>query len=294
MPHRPQNSLTFLTLLCAALLSPGTVVHAAPPAIGKMPADLLVAHKAVYDIDLIATHSGSQIINISGQMVYEWAPSCEAWVTDHRFKLFYEYADTPGLRVMSDFSTYESFDGSKFNYASRRHRDGELFQEIRGHADLDKAGDGKALYIMPEKIKYDLKKGTVFPIGHTLELIRHAKAGDKFYNAEIFDGSDEDGPVEINTFIGKAAHAPKDVVDNAKVDSSLLKSRAWNVRMAFFPLKDDESISDYEMSLIFHENGVISDMEIEYADFSVRQKLVSLEKIPAHSCGSTPSSPKKP
>lgn len=253
----------------------------------------LAAHKAVYDIDLVATHSGSQIINIRGQMSYEWKPSCDAWLTDHRFKLYYEYADAPGMRIISDFSTYETFDGKRLDYTSRRQRDGEMYQELRGSADVTDKG-GRATYTMPDKLKYELAKGTLFPVSHTLELIKHAQAGDRFYNAEIFDGSDEDGPIEINTFIGKPAQVGKDLLANSKIDASLLKGKMWNVRMAVFPEKEQEEESDYEMNLSFHENGIISDMLIEYDDFSVRQKLVSLQAIPADSCDPGVPIPKKP
>ena len=78
--------------------------------------EALVPHKALYDISLVATRSGSQVVNISGQMFYEWKPTCEAWITDHRFSLFYEYADSPGMRITSDFSTHETYDGNLFNY----------------------------------------------------------------------------------------------------------------------------------------------------------------------------------
>lgn len=281
-----------LSILLVSALSVPAAASAAPP---DAIASALAPHKAVYDIDLVATHSGSQILNISGQMTYEWKPSCDAWVTDHRFKLFYEYADAPGMRITSDFSTYESFDGKSFNYSSRRQRDGEMYQEIRGHADAGPKG-GKAVYSMPEDMSYDLAAGTLFPIGHTVELIRRAEAGDKFYSAQIFDGSDEEGPIEISSFIGKSAKAEKTSSD--KIDADLLKSPAWNVRMAVFPVKDQEEESDYEMSMVFHRNGIISDMLIEYDDFSVKQKLVSLEKVSAHSCGSSsetaPETPKKP
>ncbi|PZQ47421.1 MAG: DUF1849 domain-containing protein [Micavibrio aeruginosavorus] len=258
------------------------------PAAQAAPADAalakgLVAHKALYDIDLVATHSGSQIINISGQMVYEWKPSCEAWVTDHKFKLFYEYADSPGMRINSDFSTYETFDGKDFNFTSRRERDGQMYQEILGHANVDATG-GKALYRMPQAIKYDLSKGSLFPMGHTLQLIKHALDGDKFYSAQVFDGSDEEGPIEINSFIGKPAQGIKGITKSPKIDESLLSGKAWNVRMAVFPVKDKEEESDYEMDMVFHENGIISDMLIEYDDFSVKQKLVALERLPAESC----------
>ncbi len=248
----------------------------------------LVPHKALYNVQLVATHSGSQILNISGQMIYEWKPSCDAWVTDHRFKLNYEYADSPGMKITSDFSTFESADGKNFDFTSRRQRDGDLYQEIRGRADNDidaKKHGGKAFYSLPENLTYDLTPGTLFPMGHTLALLDSAKAGKKFFSASVFDGSDEDGPIEINAFIGKKVDPLAAITDFKNIDKDLLKGPAWNVRMAVFPLSNQEESSDYEMSLVFSENGIISDMLIEYDDFSVTQKLVALEKIPAQGCG---------
>lgn len=248
----------------------------------------LVPHKAVYDIDLVATHGGAQIINISGKMSYEWKPSCEAWVTDHAFELFYEYADSPGMRINSDFSTYETFDGKQFSFTSRRSRDGEAYQEIRGSA---RGGDGKgsADYTMPENLSHDLLPGTLFPMGHTIKLINHARAGDRFYLAQVFDGSDEEGPIEINTFIG--GKAKSGAAKGKSIDESLLKGEAWNMRMAMFPGDSQEEESDYEMDLVFHDNGIISDMLIEYDDFSVSQKLISLEKLPEAACAGENTAP---
>lgn len=58
----------------------------------------------------------------------------------------------------------------------------------------------------------------------------------------------------------------------------------WAVRMAFFPNADTGALSDYELTMDFLENGIISDMKIDYADFSVSQKLVALEKIKSDLC----------
>ncbi len=257
------------------------MAEAAPPA-------GLVPHKALYNIELVATHSGSQILNVSGQMAYEWTPSCEAWVTDHKFDIFYEYAELPGMRIASGFSTYESFDGRDFHFNSRRSREGEMYQQIRGYASIKPGRAGKAVYSQPEDIRYDLAAGSLFPMGHTVELIKRAKAGDKFYAAQVFDGSDEEGPIEISSFIGKEASRGEKTArkKEAKVDSVLLGGRAWNMRMAVFKGDQDEEESDYEMSMVFHENGIISDMIIEYDDFSVRQSLLALEKLEAPSCPS--------
>ena len=42
--------------------------------------------------------------------------------------------------------------------------------------------------------------------------------------------------------------------------------------MAVFPTLSDTATAEYEMTMVFHENGVVSDMHIDYHSFSVRQK----------------------
>jgi len=250
----------------------------------------LQPHKALYDINLVATRSGSQIINIKGKMFYEWKPSCDAYITDHRFKLHYEYSDNPALLITSDFSTFESFDGDAFSFSSRRKRNQDLYEEFRGNANLTQDG-GEVIYKIPEtEAPLTLNHNSYFPMGHTLEMVRKAKAGQKFFNAVVFDGSDDEGPVEINTFIGAPVNVMSEIAPSKALDMTLLNNKAWHVQMAVFPTMDKTETSDYEMKMVFHENGVISDMLIDYEDFSVTQKLVALEAI----TGENPQSCQKP
>lgn len=247
----------------------------------------LAPHKALYDIQLVSRRSGSQILNIGGKMFFEWKPTCEAWTTDHRFNLTYEYADTPAMRISSDFSTFEPFDGKSFDYTARRERNGEVYDEIRGKAERIDDGGGLALYSMPEGVKYDLPVGTLFPMGHTFELLNHARAGKKFFNATIFDGSDEEGPVEVNAFIGAPINVTAELKPSSSVDTTLINTKAWHVRMAFFPLNKSDAGSDYEMDIVLHDNGIISDMHVDYKDFSVRQKLAAIERVAPKACGAS-------
>lgn len=243
----------------------------------------LQPHKAFYDIDLVATRSGSPIVNISGKMFYEWKETCDGWLTDHRFNLFYEYSDGPGMTITSDFSTYESYDGKEFTFSARRKRNDELYQEFRGTSDFGKMG-GKADFSIPEDVEFDLSSKTNFPMRHTVKLIQNMANQKKFFNAVVFDGSDDEGPVEINAFIGDSQKAPEGLFENEAVEASLIKTPARKIRMAVFPQNSESAVSDYEMDAIFHENGVISDMLVDYDDFSVTQKLVALEKIESMSC----------
>lgn len=258
------------------LLSPG----AAHAVIDRAVAAGFTPHKALYELKLSGKKSSSKISNITGKMLYEWNSSCDAWIANHHFDVTYEYIEMPPLRVTSNFSTYESFDGHDFNFSSQRKREGIVFEEYRGKVERAEDGSQKtAIYSVPDNLKFDLPEGTLFPMAHTLEVLEKVKAGKPFYKATIFDGSDEKGPVDINSFAGKVTpyNIPEDYKDH--IDASLVQNTSWNMRLAFFPLIDFETMADYEMSLMFHENGVISNMNVEYGDFSVSQTLVAIEPL---------------
>ncbi len=243
----------------------------------------IAPHKALYKIEMVQKRNGSQVLNIYGDMFFEWKPVCDAWTTDHRFNLNYEYPDSAPMRITSDFTTYEQFTGESFDFNSRRRRDGELYEELRGNARLNKEG-GRAAFSIPADLTFDLNDETLFPMGHTMAVLRAAREGKKFFNATIFDGSDTEGPIEVNAFIGPVADVSGVVASSTFVDPVLLTSPAHRIRLAFFPLASTEPDSDYEMSVVMHENGVISDMYVEYKDFSVTQKLIGLESMKAESC----------
>src|SRR6202012_4330847 len=168
---------------------------------------------------------------------------------------------------------------------SRRARGGDLYEELRGNASLETDGAGNAKYSMPPELAFNLSRGTLFPMRHTMALLKSIKSGKKFFNAVVFDGSDDEGPVEISAVAGKMVNGMTGLVPSPKLDASLLSGPAWFVRMAFFPAKTPAEEADYEMNAVIHENGVISDMRIDYKDFSVTQKLVALDHLKNAVCG---------
>lgn len=243
----------------------------------------LVPHNARYEIKMVSKRSGSQLLNIGGAMSFAWQPACDAWIADHRFDLLYEYTNGMPVQIVSDFSTYESFDGKDFSYNAQRTRNDAPYEVFRGHAVKGE----QAVYTVPAGLSFDLSPATFFPMGHTLTLLNHARAGERFFDATVFDGSDSEGPTEINAFIGKhhpdAAHIT--LAESADmIDRTLLDSPAWDIRLAFFLAGGTNGPADYEMNITLHENGVISDMLVEYDDFSVTQKLVALKKGEKPAC----------
>ena len=245
----------------------------------------IVSHKALYKIKLKSKTSDTKISDISGEMLFEWRQSCEAWITDHHFTINYQYIDAENAQITSDFSTYEMFTGDMMRFAAKRAHNDQVFQELRGTATINEiTHEGEATYTKPEGLVIPMPKGSMFPADHTKKIIRMARQGKKLYEADVFDGSDEEGVIKISSFIGDKINVMANMEPNAGVDPSLINTPSWKVRMAFFPNQSEAAEAEYEMSAVLHDNGVISDMDIEYKEFAIEQELVALELVPEEIC----------
>lgn len=247
----------------------------------------LIPHKAIYQVSMVGVKSSSQILDVHGEMFYEWTPTCEGWITNHSFQLVYSYVDIGTVTLKSDFSTYESKDRKSFSFSAQRKRDDEVYESFRGKAEVDAAGKINVVYTDPP-LEMDFDAAILFPVAHTFELLENSIEGNRFYNAIVFDGSDDTGPYEINTFFGEKAPYSEDKYKDVKeVDSGLLKGNVQKMRLAFFPyLKAETNSPEYEMSMDMHDNGIVSEMRVEYPEFTVKQALKALEVLPAPTgCG---------
>ncbi len=287
--------LTVLALCVLALApataqatSPTPIAQFAPAAGGAVKEGEIALHKALYDFRLSSVQSGAGISGISGKMYYEQDDNCDAWTTDHRFRVEYQYPERRPVENTSHYVAFESKDASQFYYNSEREENGQTVEQLRGAVTPNADGTAKAAYSRPDNLSYDLPKGYLLPTQHTSETVRHARAGDKVFNAVMFDGTDADGPVEINAFIGKKLDEKelKKITDsNPKIDPALLSGDAWHVQMAVFPLKEEKAMAPaYEMDLTLHANGIVSWSLVDYKAFKVEQKLLALEKLPPKAC----------
>ena len=283
MTFSPARNVVALAV-CALFVWPQYNAAQASP----LTSSKLAGHKAVYEIHMTGNKIGSQVIGVNGKLLYSARPSCDGWITDHQFLLTYEYTGTPRVDVDTKLASFETYDGSKMTFSSIRRSNGEILERIRGSAELpqEKKNQGAVRYVAPEDISYDLSSGTLFPIAHTQELIAAAEAGKKVFHANVFDGGEGKGADEINAIIGRAFVPLQTTKNPAKnIDAKLLAVPGWDVRLAVFPVEQSDSNADYELNMTLLANGVIKDMNIDYHDFTVSQKLVALEKINAEKCG---------
>jgi hypothetical protein len=248
----------------------------------------LALHKALYDFKLVSAKQGADVIGVAGKLYFEQDDVCDAWTSDHRLTVEYQYPERHAIRNTGHYVAWESKDGQKFSFSSERQENDEMTEQLRGSMERQAIGDSKAVYSRPDDLSFDLPNGFYLPTSHTLEIIRRAKAGEHFFSGVLFDGTDADGPFEAGTFIGKQATPEelKKIADsNPKIDAALLSPLAWHIRMAVFPLKNADSATPvYEMDMILHDNGVTSYSLVDYQSFTVEQKLSALEKLPTKPC----------
>ena len=283
--------LVLAALMIMAAVAPNTAA-ANPPSPAVLPvADINIAlHKALYSFRMVSATPGAGLDDVTGKMYFEQDATCDAWTTEHRMNIVYQYAEADAVTDADRYTAFETKDGQQFSFNADGQENGETTDQLRGSVEKNPGGDStaKAIYSRPDGTVYDLPSGYFLPTAHTMEIIRRARAGDHFFSAVMFDGTDADGPVEVGTFIGKKATAEelkKIAVSDKKIDVALMTPDAWHVRMAIFPLKEEtESLPAYEMEIILHDNGVISHALVDYKAFVVEQNLTALEKIPDKKC----------
>ena len=254
------------------------------PESGAFGAVSIAPHRAIYKMGLQSAKNGSNISDVSGQMVFEWADACEGWAVQQKLNLHFSYAEGDESEVDSSSVSWEAKDGGAYNFNSRRTTNGKETENYRGHAMLSPQG-GHGLYAIPKAKDVKLPAGALFPSAHTTMILEKAQAGEALFTRRVFDGSDEDGDSDVSVFIGTALAADSDKNFGAELKSrALLASPAWPVRLAFFKPESETGEPDYEMDLVLQANGVARRMQIDYGDFTVSGVLAELEALPKSGC----------
>jgi len=262
-----------LALAVSLLPVPRAAVQAAEQAI--------VPHRALYQMQLAGTRTGSSVTGVSGRMAFEWADACEGWTIEQRFQLTFQYAEGNRVEMVTNFTTWETKDGLSYRFNVRRLMNGEVDEEVRGDATTDPAGEGRIRYIRPEAREEALPKGALFPTAHTLEILAAARSNERHLSRVVFDGSDNEGPTEVSAAIGTGGR-PR--VTLSGPGGALLTGTMYPVRMAFFPVASGSPEPQYEMTLWLLENGVAEQILIDYGDFRVQGTLRELEALPTPRC----------
>ncbi len=258
------------------------------PATGQVPAEPdIQGHRALYELTLSRAVAGSDIADVSGVLAFEISDACDGWISDQRFSLDYAYQNAEPTSYLSDLSSWESKDGRALRFNVRRMIDGDVTERISGSAERDGSG-GRAEFDEPGNgnVGYDLAAPVRFPTDHLIAILRGAAAGDRFISIPLFDGSEVAGAVPVSAFIiGEVPPAAVlEQVGAEDIDADLLQSPAFRIRVAFFDADEQIATPVYEMTVVVHMNGLVSEMLLDYEDMSLEGTLTALAPLEPPDC----------
>lgn len=246
-------------------------------------ANILVPHRAVYDLELKDKSERSGINGMYGRMVYEFNGSaCEGYTVSFRFVTKVDTGDEVRLTDQQT-TTYEDLKNGSFRFLTRSFTDEKLDKEVRGSAH--EANKGLTVDLTsPDKRKVDLAQG-LFPTEHMLEVIDRAKKGETLFESRIFDGSDAgDKTLITTTMVGKQQTSEPGDTDADKA-GAMASRPYWPVTISYFTDNNTgDAVPIYRMEFKLYENGITRDLTMDYGDFVLTGKLADLKVFQQDKC----------
>jgi hypothetical protein len=252
---------------------------------------VLASHKALYKVTLTSTRPGADYQDVTGKMFLEFTDSCDAWTTNQKSLLRVVTDEGNEQLSRSVFSAWENKAGNSYQFSSSQTDNGQTSEYV-GSGMRKGAGDvGTATYTKPERKTYKLPPHFLFQTAQQVKLIEYAQKGGHFLSGNMFDGSEGGGSARFNAVVLKPS---LDKAQGIVPSNPLLDSPLHRIRVAFYTpagTDDDDGQSsggsdqpEYEMTMTVHDNGVVSDYDYDYEDFSVHGQLVQIQALPQPHC----------
>jgi hypothetical protein len=117
-------------------------------------------------------------------------------------------------------------------------------------------------------------------------MLTRAEKGEKLYEANIFDGTeDADRTLTTTVIIGDKNKAAAEGEDKA-IGESIPGKDYYPVSISYFDPKSDKGEEEpiYQIAFKLYENGITRDLIMDYGDFSMTGKLVDLKVYDKPDC----------
>jgi hypothetical protein len=280
-----------LVLALLAVLPLGAIPAGYAQALAPKEPNKLVAHRAVYDMTLDDTRSGSGISGITGidgRMVFEFTGSqCDGYSLNMR--MVTQMTDAQDQTNVTDLrsSTWEQGDGEKFRFQSSQYVNDKLGDVTMGRAVRETPNEAiKVKLSQPGQAELELSGKVLFPTQHSLALIERAEAGQTLLQARIYDGSEKGRKVyETTAVIGqKVPPGAEAQIEAVAKEKGLGELASWPVSIGYFEDKGGDLTPSYQIDFRLYENGVSRKLLIDYGGFSVHGTLTALEYLKTPEC----------
>lgn len=247
-------------------------------------------HRAVYDITFDHATPGSGVADMTGRMVYELTGGqCDGYAQNMRFVT--RMTNQDGVDQVNDLRTtsFEDIAKHSLRFSSSQYENQKLSEASQGMAAPGKGSTFTEVKLTkPAKKTVKLPSDIYFPIQHSLALMEAARAGKNVFLANLYDGSDKGEKFyETNAVIGARSEPGQgNVPANVPNGETLATLASWPIAIGYFepgPAQTD-AIPSYELSFRFFENGVSTNLYIDYGEFAIRGELKELTFLEESKC----------
>ena len=247
-------------------------------------------HRAVYEISLSKSAAGSGVVDTSGRMVYELGgSSCEGYTQNMRFVT--RMTNQEGADTINDLrtSSWEDMAQHKLRFSTTQYQNDVVAEASQGDAGIAKGAHAPAAELVkPAKKHVSLPKDIYFPMQHAAALIQAGKRGETLLSAKLYDGSEKGEKYYVTTAIIGKKYAPGPIKNAAafKEAGRLAGLASWPVSISYFDMGQDKQDSPpvYELTFRYYENGVTTDLKIDYGEFAIKGDLKELTFHDAGKC----------
>lgn len=256
----------------------------------SMPANAvtLASHRAIYDLEISRVDSGSGYSNVEGRLAYELTGSaCEGWAVNYRIANRYVQPEKGTQLLDTQLTTWESGDGLEMNLSQKMFIDSNLNTEERLNVKRPKGGtEGKGVMTKPKDLEFTIGSDVLFPSTHQTHLLDIAKSGTTHDVSIVFDGSDGEKTYKAISFIGKRREPGSFATDNNNPETAPLRSIAsWPMTISYYPTDDaNAETPSYQSSFNMYENGVSTDLVLDYGTYALKGKLAKLDMLKTDEC----------
>jgi len=243
----------------------------------------LQAHRAYYDLEVKRLEAGNNISSVTGKLAYEITGSaCDGYAINYRIANRIVYAEGGPQVIDSQMTSWESGDGLQLDITQKQYVDSKINSESRIKVKKDSAtAPGKGLITTTDSKEFELAPEAVFPTAYQAKLVDSAIKGVTRDITTIYEGSEEEKAMRAISFIG-----PKKLAEGLPDGAGdLTKMAAWPVSISYYAqdAQDDEQPL-YQASFLMLENGISTDLVLDYGSYSLSGKLTKLELLKSDTC----------
>jgi hypothetical protein len=137
----------------------------------------------------------------------------------------------------------------------------------------------------PQELEFTLVPEALFPSTHQTKLLSAAVKGEARDVSLVFDGSDGSKIYKAISFIGKRREPGTFAVDTANAETEPLRAVAsWPMTVSYYQMEGASDTPAYQSSFNMYENGVSTDLVLDYGTYALKGKLTKLDMLKTETC----------